>query len=92
MFLLSNVIYMHACTYCSVFFNLQLSVMGDKKFDNPQSANLTRILEDCELLQICMDQINQAKMNNNVEGADATSRFSSSTSTTTSVNYIILTE
>ncbi|CAB3992022.1 DNA-directed RNA polymerase I subunit RPA1, partial [Paramuricea clavata] len=65
-----------------------LSVMGDKKFDNPQSANLTKVLEDCQVLQICLGQIKQASSNNDGEGtSDVASRSSSSTATTTSTTY-----
>jgi hypothetical protein len=63
--------------------------MGDKKFDNPQSANLTKVLEDCQVLQICLGQIKQASSNNDGEGtSDVASRSSSSTAITTSVNIL----
>ncbi|XP_028403627.1 DNA-directed RNA polymerase I subunit RPA1-like isoform X2 [Dendronephthya gigantea] len=65
-----------------------ISVMGDKKFDNPQSANLTKVLEDCQVLKVCLDQIKQTRSNNDGEGtSDVASRSSSSTATTTSSTY-----
>lgn len=61
--------------------------MGDKKFDNPQSANLTKVLQDCQVLQICLNQIKQAIAKDDGEGtSDLASRTSSSTASTTSVN------
>lgn len=73
-------------SFTSKITTLQISVMGDKKFDNPQSANLTKVLEDCQVLKICLDQIKQARSNNDGEGtSDVASRSSSSTATTTSV-------
>ena len=66
--------------------------MGDKKFDNPQTANLNKVLEDCEVLKICLDQIKTAQTNKDGEVAsDIASRSSSSTATTTSVSKTIYT-
>ena len=60
--------------------------MGDKKFDNPQSANLTKVLEDCRILRICQDQIKEARANEPGGTSDLASRTSCSTSSTTSVS------
>ena len=65
--------------------------MGDKKFDNPQSANLTKVLEDCRILKVCQDQIKEARTSDLGGTSDLASRVSSGTSSTTSVSIYLST-
>ena len=56
--------------------------MGEKKFDNPQSANLTKVLEDCQVLRYCLDQIKQARSNENSGGTNDLASITSSRAAT----------
>lgn len=40
-------------------FNFQISCLGDKQFENPQTANLNKILKDCLLLKKCITDLNK---------------------------------
>lgn len=39
-------------------YNMQLSKFDDKHFENPQTKNLKKIMEDCVLVRSCLQDLN----------------------------------
>ena len=42
-----------------VSLHLQLSFLGEKRFENPQTANLNSIMKSCVLVQQCLKDLNK---------------------------------
>ena len=42
--------------YLYYYFYFQLSCLGEKRFENPQTANLNKILIDCKLIYKCLEE------------------------------------
>jgi len=38
---------------------LQLSSLGDRQFENPQTGNLSKIMKDCVLVKECLRDLNK---------------------------------
>ena len=45
--------------YNFVNIYLQLSSLGDKQFENPQTGNLNKVMKDCVLLKECLTNLNK---------------------------------
>lgn len=40
-------------------FKMQVSFLGDKQFENPQTGNLNKIIKDCVLVRSCLQDLNK---------------------------------
>lgn len=38
---------------------MQVSFLGDKQFENPQTGNLNKIIKDCVLVRSCLQDLNK---------------------------------
>ena len=51
--------YMYSTFKHSETLNLQLSTLGEKQFENPQTGNLNKIMKDCVLVKECLRDLNK---------------------------------